>query len=117
MLIGASADFLTLFLGLETLSIALYVLCGYMKAWEISHEAAMEYFLMGALASSLLLYGIALVYGATGTTSFAGLLDNYNHIQDSSQKALFLAGIALITLGLAFKAAIVPFHVWAPDVV
>lgn len=116
MLIIASADFLTLFLGLETLSIALYVLCGYMKKWEISHEAAMKYFLMGAVAAAFLLYGIALVYGATGTTRLTGLLDAYRALHASSDKALFFGGIALITLGLAFKAAIVPFHVWAPDV-
>lgn len=116
MLIGTSADFLTLFLGLETLSIALYVMCGYMKQWEISHEAAMKYFLTGALAGALLLYGIALIYGAVGTTSFEGLLKHYQQIQEGSQKALFLAGIALITIGLGFKAALVPFHVWAPDV-
>jgi NADH-quinone oxidoreductase subunit N len=116
MLIGSAADFLTLFLGLETLSIALYILCGYMKKWEISHESSMKYFLMGALAASLLLYGIALIYGAVGTTRFDGLLSKYQQLQNPSQTALFLTGIALVTLGLAFKAAIVPLHVWAPDV-
>ena len=115
-LIGVSADFLTLFLGLETLSVALYILCGYMKRWEISHESAMKYFLMGAMMTGVLLYGIALVYGAVGTTNFASLLDNYHHIQTDSQKVLFLTGIGLITIGFAFKAAIVPFHAWAPDV-
>lgn len=116
ILIGDSADFLTLFLGLETLSISLYVLCGYMKRWEISHEAALKYFLMGALAAAFLLYGIALIYGATGTTQFSPLLAKYKALTASPQQALFLSGIALVTLGLAFKAAIVPFHVWAPDV-
>ncbi len=116
ILIGASADFLTLFLGLETLSIALYVLCGYMKAWELSHESSMKYFLMGAIAAACLLYGIALIYGAVGTTRFDALLSGYQSLQTSSAQALFMSGIALVTLGLAFKAAIVPFHVWAPDV-
>ncbi|MBA3816041.1 MAG: NADH-quinone oxidoreductase subunit N [Parachlamydiaceae bacterium] len=116
LLIGSSADFLTLFLGLELLSIALYVLCGYMKKWNISHEASMKYFLMGALAAAFLLYGIALIYGATGTTRFDRLLSGYQAIQSTQKSALFLGGIALVTLGLAFKAAIVPFHVWAPDV-
>jgi len=116
ILVGASADFLTLFLGLETLSIALYVLCGYMKKWEISHEAAIKYFLMGALAAAFLLYGIALIYGAVGTTRFDALLGGYHALAAGSDKVLFLSGIALVTLGLAFKAAIVPFHVWAPDV-
>lgn len=117
ILIGASADFLTLFLGLETLSIALYILCGYMKKWEFSHEAAIKYFLMGALAAAFLLYGIALIYGAVGTTRFDALLEGFRGLTNNvGDKALFLSGIALVTLGLAFKAAIVPFHVWAPDV-
>lgn len=116
LLIGSSADFLTLFLGLEMLSIALYVLCGYMKRWNISHEASMKYFLMGALAAAFLLYGIALIYGAIGTTRFDGLLSGYRAMHSTQQSVLFLGGIALVTLGLAFKAAIVPFHVWAPDV-
>jgi len=116
ILIGAAADFLTLFLGLETLSIASYVLCAYMKKWEISGETAIKYFLIGALATAFLLYGIALIYGALGTTNFSGMLEAYHAISASSKQALFLGGIALVTLGLAFKAAIVPFHVWAPDV-
>ena len=116
LLIVASADFLTLFLGLETLSIALYVLCGYMKHWKISHESAIKYFLIGAVAAAFLLYGIALVYGAVGTTQLSGLLESYRALQPGPDKVLFFAGIALITLGLAFKAAVVPFHLWAPDV-
>lgn len=116
ILIGASADFLTLFLGLETLSIALYVLCGYMKKWEATSESAIKYFLTGALATAFLLYGIALVYGAVGTTDFKELLDAYHGLHGTSKHTLFLGGIALVTLGLAFKAAIIPFHVWAPDV-
>lgn len=116
ILIGSSADFLTLFLGIETLSISLYVLCGYMKKWEFSHEAAIKYFLMGALATAFLLYGIALIYGAIGTTRFDALLPGYQALSNSSEKVLFFSGIALVTLGLAFEAAIVPFHIWAPDV-
>lgn len=116
ILIAASDDFLTLFLGLETLSISLYVLCGYMKKWDISHESALKYFLLGAMAAAFLLYGIALIYGAVGTTDFNALLSAYQKLAETSDKALFLTGIALVTLGLAFKAAIVPFHVWAPDV-
>lgn len=108
MLIGSSADFLTLFLGVETLSLSLYVMCGYMKKWEMSGEAALKYFLMGSLAAAFLLYGIALIYGATGTTSLTALVP--------SASPLFLGGIALVTLALAFEAALVPFHIWAPDV-
>lgn len=116
ILIGAAADLLTIFLGLETLSISLYILCGYMKRWEISHEAAMKYFLMGSLAAAILLYGIALIYGAIGTTSLEGMLEKYKALSAVPERTLFLAGAALLTVGLAFKAAIVPFHVWAPDV-
>lgn len=116
ILIGAAADFLTLFLGLETLSVSLYILCGYMKKWEFSQEAALKYFLFGAVASAFFLYGIALIYGAVGTTNFADLIERYHAVTQSSQQTLFLGGVALITLGLAFKAAIVPFHLWAPDV-
>jgi len=116
ILIGDSADFLSLFLGIETLSISLYVLCCYMRRWEISQESAIKYFLMGSLAAAFILYGIALIYGAVGTTGFDGLLSGYKGIQSDTQKTLFLSGIALVTLGLAFEAAIVPFHIWAPDV-
>jgi len=116
ILIGDSADFLTIFLGLETLSISLYVLCGYMKGWKLSHEAAIKYFLTGSIAAAFLLYGIALVYGAIGTTRLDVLLDGYRGLTVASDKNLFLGGIAMITIGLAFKAAIVPFHTWAPDV-
>lgn len=116
LLVGSSADFLTLFIGIETLSISLYILCGYMKKWTISHEASLKYFLMGSLATAFLIYGIALVYGATGSTRYADLLPAYQGLESPSIRALFLGGVALVTLGLAFKAAIVPFHLWAPDV-
>lgn len=116
ILITSAADFLTLFLGFETLSIPLYILCGYMKKWHNAHESAIKYFLIGAVATSFLLYGIALIYGAVGTTRFNGLLAAYQSLIHGPHQVLFLSGIALVTLGLAFKAAIVPFHVWAPDV-
>lgn len=116
ILIGAAADFLTLFLGIETLSISLYVLCGYIKKWEISREASIKYFLMGSLAAAFLLYGIALIYGAIGTTRFDALLQGYQGLADGPDKVLFLSGITLVTLALVFEAAIVPFQVWAPDV-
>lgn len=116
MLIGSSADFLTLFLGLETLSIALYVLCGYMKNWSLSHEAAIKYFLMSSVATAFLLYGIALVYGSVGSTNFELLLPAFKVLTNPSAVTLFVVGIGMITVGLAFKAAIVPFHSWAPDV-
>lgn len=116
LLIGSSADFLTLFLGIETLSLSLYILCGYMKNWRFSNEASLKYFLMSSLATAFLVYGIALIYGAVGSTNFEALMPAYQNLSNASTKALFLGGAALVTLGLAFKAAVVPFHAWAPDV-
>ncbi len=115
LLISASADFLTLFIGIELLSLSSYLLCGYMKQWRFSAEASVKYFLMGAFATAFLLYGIALIYGAVGTTKFDGLSEHYRTLAAHNQRILFLSGIALISLGLCFKAAIVPFHMWAPD--
>lgn len=116
ILIGSAADFLTIFLGIETLSISLYILCCYMKKWDLSHEAAIKYFFMGSLAAAFLLYGIALIYGAVGSTRLDVLLSAYQSVLNHQSKALFLSGAALITLAFAFEAAVVPFHVWAPDV-
>ncbi len=107
ILIASANDFLTLFIGLETLSIALYVLCCYVKTWKASPESAFKYFLLGSISTSILLFGIAMIYGATGSTRLA--------MQPSSE-TLFIAGIALVTISLLFKAAIVPFHIWTPDV-
>lgn len=116
VLIGIAADFLTIFLGLETLSIALYILCGFMKKWETASESSIKYFILGSLATAFLLYGIALIYGSIGTTNLHGLSEAYQNLSQGYPQALFFGGIALITLGFAFKAAIVPFHNWAPDV-
>lgn len=115
-LIGSAADFLTLFLGIETLSIALYILCGYKKSWEVSSESSMKYFFIGAIGAAFLLYGIALIYGSLGTTRFDQLMNGYQSLSSDSSKFLFMGGVAFITAGLAFKAAIAPFHFWTPDV-
>jgi NADH-quinone oxidoreductase subunit N len=116
LLVGTSADFLTLFLGLETLSLSLYILCGYMKGWELSHEAAIKYFITGSVASALLVYGIALVYGGTGVTDFESIAKVYRGLSEGGDRTLFISGMILVTVGVAFKAALVPFHFWAPDV-
>ncbi len=115
ILLAAANDFLTLFLGLETLSIALYVLCSYMKTWTVSHEASFKYFLLGSISTSLLLFGIALIYGATGTTRL-DLLPVAIKALSTQENTLFIGGIGLVSVSLLFKAAIVPFHIWAPDV-
>lgn len=87
-----------------------------MKMWDNAAEGSLKYFLLGAIAAALLLYGIALIYGAIGTTNLAALSEGYRAITVKSTQLLFIAGVAFITLGLAFKAALVPFHTWAPDV-
>lgn len=110
MLIGTAQDFLVLFLGLETLSLSLYILCGYIKTWGLSLESSMKYFFLGSVGAALLLYGIAFIYGAFGTTSFNALSIM------PEDTFLYLIGITFITVGLLFKAAIFPFHSWAPDV-
>lgn len=111
ILIGSAADFLTLFLGLETVSISLYLSVNYLKRVSSSHEAAVKYFIVGSVAAAVLLYGIALIYGSIGTTNLSQL-SGYSQ----SNRSLFLAGIGLITAALCCKAAIVPLHMWAPDV-
>ena len=113
MLIGSSNDFLTLFLGLEILSISLYILCGYIKPFRLSHESAFKYFLLGSVSTAFLLFGIALVYVATGSTSLQTLS---THSLKGPEVVLFSLGISFITLSFLFKAALVPFHFWAPDV-
>jgi NADH-quinone oxidoreductase subunit N len=108
-------DLIVLFLGLEVLSIALYVLAGYHLRRAESSESALKYFVLGAFSSAFLLYGIALIYGATGSTNLgaiAGFLDTNVLTEDG----LLLGGFALLLVGLGFKVAAVPFHVWTPDV-
>lgn len=111
MLMGAAADLVIFFLGLELMSVCFYVLTGFARGRLTSNEAALKYFLLGAFATGFLLYGIALVYGATGTTSLAGILE-----RGSLESPLFLIGLGLLAIGLAFKVAAVPFHMWVPDV-
>lgn len=114
MLMGSAADLIVVFLALELLSIPLYVLAAFGRPEPRSEEAGLKYFLLGAFASGFLLYGIALVYGATGTTSLNGIV---SAVQVGLQQPLYLVlGAALIFTGLGFKIAAVPFHMWTPDV-
>jgi len=113
MLMGASRDLLMLFLSLETLSIPLYVLAATSRTSVRSQEAGMKYFLLGAFASAFFLYGVALLYGATGSTRLADVGQALGRMPASTGAA---AGVGLLTIGLGFKAALVPFHTWAPDV-
>jgi NADH-quinone oxidoreductase subunit N len=118
-LIGAlvmvtSGNLAMFFIGLEIMSIALYVLAGSNKTSQAGNEAAMKYFLMGSFASAFLLFGIALIYGACGSLYHKDIYDYalYTH----SLPLLFKAGIILLIIGMAFKIAVAPFHFWAPDV-
>ena len=111
MMVSAT-DLITLYIGLELNSLAAYVLAAFLRNDERSAEAGLKYFVLGALASGILLFGMSLTYGFTGTTSFAGI----NQALESglSQGALF--GIVFMLAGLAFKISAVPFHMWTPDV-
>lgn len=105
----SAADMMTLYLGIETLGLSSYVLAAYHRDSARSSEAGMKYFVLGALASGLILYGMSLVYGFTGETSFAG-------IAASERSIGMLFGLVLLITGLAFKVSAAPLHVWTPDV-
>ena len=109
----AAQNLVTLFLGLELLSIPLYVLCATEMRRATSLEAGLKYLIIGSVGSATLLYGLAFVYGATGSTDFAGIADAVGGLTGDS---LLLTGIALSVVGLAFKASVAPFHQWTPDV-
>ena len=114
---GAANDLIVLFLGLETLSLAFYVLAASNRRRTKSQESGMKYFILGGFSSAFFLYGIALVYGATGSTNLGEIVAAFdNTIPVDRNEALLLAGIALLLVGLGFKVAAVPFHVWTPDV-
>ena len=115
VLMAAANDLIVLFLGLETMSIAAYVLAGIWRPDLRSSEAAMKYFLLGAYATGFLLFGIALLYGAFGTTTL-GPVEQQIGASADLQRTLAFGGMALLLVGFAFKIAAVPFHAWAPDV-
>jgi NADH-quinone oxidoreductase subunit N len=112
MLLACAGDLIVVFLALELMSLSLYVLSGVFKRRLASSEASMKYFLLGAFATSFLLYGIALVYGATGTTQ----LDRIAAAVGTRADPMLLIGLALMLVGFGFKISSVPFHMWAPDV-
>ncbi len=115
VVMAGAADLIVLFLGLETMSIAAYVMAALNLRRLESLEAGLKYFVLGAFSTAFLLYGIALVYGATGTTNLDGIgdyLDTFIVLRDG----MLLAGLAMLLVGLGFKVAAAPFHAWAPDV-
>lgn len=115
MTLAAARDLMIVFLGIEIMSIAVYVLAGLNRRSEKSAEGAIKYFLLGAFSTAFLLYGIALIYGATGTTNLTLIGERVMEVGLSSNTML-VVGIALLIVGFGFKVALAPFHMWAPDV-
>jgi NADH-quinone oxidoreductase subunit N len=112
-----ASDLMTIFVALEIFSLALYILAGFNRRDARSGEAALKYFLLGAFASGFLLYGIALIYGATGTTNLAAITTGLLPLSVSLPFAPLLpVGMGLLLVGFGFKVALVPFHMWTPDV-
>ncbi len=115
MLLAAATSFLTVFLGLEMLSLALYILCGFVARRKSSQESGMKYFLLSSFASAFLLYGIALTYGATGSTAFSTI--NFSLVIHGGRgSTLLLIAMGLLAVGFAFKISAIPFQAWTPDV-
>lgn len=112
MLMAHAADLIVVFLALELLSLPLYVLAAFARPRLDSEEAGLKYFLLGAFATGFVVYGITLIYGATGTTSLAGVLA----ASSGASSLLLTIGAALVLVGFGFKVAAVPFHMWTPDV-
>jgi len=111
-IMASSRDLMTLYVGLELNSLAAYVLASFMRTDERSSEAGLKYFVLGALASGMLLYGISLLYGFTGTTDFAGIAK----VLGGELNIGLIFGIVFVLAGLGFKISAVPFHMWTPDV-
>jgi NADH-quinone oxidoreductase subunit N len=115
VIMAQANDLIVLFLGLEVLSIAVYVLAAMHRRRVTSQEAGVKYLVLGAFSSAFFLYGIALVYGGTGTTNLVEILDRFSR-SALTEDGLVLGGLALMLVGLGFKVAAVPFHFWTPDV-
>jgi NADH-quinone oxidoreductase subunit N len=119
MLMAAATNLMTIFVGLELLSLCLYILSAFIANRPTSHEAGMKYFLLSSFASGFLLYGMALTYGATGATSLTGIrafVDAHPFTPASGYGPLLLAALALLAVGFCFKVSAIPFHAWTPDV-
>jgi NADH-quinone oxidoreductase subunit N len=113
-LLASSADLIMVFVSIEILSLSLYVLAGFAKRDPTSQESALKYFLLGAFSSALLLYGIALTYGVTGSTNLAEAAAAFGGLE--AAQSIKLAALGLLIVGFGFKTALAPFHMWTPDV-
>ncbi len=116
MWMASGTDLMTIFLGLEVLSISLYVLAGLFRNQLRSNEAGLKYFLLGAFSTGFLLYGVALIYGATATTKLAGIAQALRDNGELLGNPMMVAGMLLLSTGFLFKIAAAPFHMWTPDV-
>src|SRR6266542_4443821 len=119
MFMASAGDLVMVFLGLEILSIATYVMCGFRRTDVRSNESSMKYFILGSFSSAFLLYGIALIYGATATALLPGttnIAEIARRLPDAQYPLLLFAGAAMMLVGFGFKIATAPFHVWTPDV-
>jgi NADH-quinone oxidoreductase subunit N len=119
MFMGSAGDLVMVFLGLEILSIATYVMCGFRRTDIRSNESSMKYFILGSFSSAFLLYGIALIYGATATALLPGttnIAEIARRVPAAQYPMLLFAGAAMMLVGFGFKIATAPFHVWTPDV-
>ncbi len=115
--IATSYDLIMLVLGVEAMSLSVYILAGMFKQDERSVEASIKYFLLGAFSTAIMLLGIALVYGTVGTTNYSLIVENYNkYLASGLQTGIFMVGVSAILAGVLFKIAAVPFHMWTPDV-
>src|SRR5512132_2864193 len=116
MLLAAARDLMIVFLGIELMSVAVYALAGLNRRSVRSAEGALKYFLLGAFSTAFLLYGVALVYGATGSTNVAGIAAAVRGGIATGSGSMLAIGLALMLVGFAFKVAAAPFHMWTPDV-
>ncbi len=114
MLMASAADLITLYLGLELMALSIYILAGFMRRDNRSNEAAIKYLLLGSFSSGIMVYGMSLLYGITGTTNLAGILA-FLQAADLTNPVIFLAMIMLV-VSFGFKVAAAPFHMWVPDV-
>ncbi len=116
MWMASGTDLMTIFLGLEVLSVSLYILAGFFRDQTKSNEAGLKYFFLGAFSTGFLLYGVALLYGVTGTTKVAGIAEFVRNVPAVAENPMMIAGAALLLIGFLFKIAAAPFHMWTPDV-